>query len=195
MEIKETNRDKKSAHEYERAIKEVADAEDKDLWALGLERGYVGSTYDAQEEKEQKVKERHTKERERRKEQSKKRVPYETFVTLNGLQGATHLNGQRCRIMDKMINTGRYPVKLGNGTLLSVKEENMIREGTKGVEGKHKGNERKDLDQKRRRQRKLKKTRSAKTHWKKNKANKPHSRQGHISLLKRVGTTISTGTP
>ena len=52
-----------------------------------------------EEEKEQKVKERHKKERERRKEQSKKRVPYETFVTLNGLQGATHLNGQRGRVM------------------------------------------------------------------------------------------------
>ena len=82
--------------------------------------------------------------------------------------------------MDKMINTGRYPVKLGNGTLISVKEENMIREGTRGAEGKHKGNERKKLDQQRGRQRKLKKTRSSKTHWKKNKANKPHSRQGHI---------------
>ena len=61
--------------------------------------GYVGPTYDAQEEKEQKVKERHTKERERRKEQSKKRVPYETFVKLNGLQGATHLNGQRGKVI------------------------------------------------------------------------------------------------
>ena len=67
----------------------------------------MGPTYDAQEEKEQKVKERHTKERGRRKEQSKKRVPYETFVTLNGLQGAAHLNGQRGRVMDKMINTYR----------------------------------------------------------------------------------------
>ena len=28
----------------------------KDLWALGLQRGYVGPIYDAQEEKEQKVK-------------------------------------------------------------------------------------------------------------------------------------------
>ena len=53
------------------------------------EDGYVGPIYDAKEDKKQKVKERHTKERERRKEQSKKRVPYETFVTLNGLQGAT----------------------------------------------------------------------------------------------------------
>ena len=63
----------------------------------------MGPIYDAQEEKEQKVKERYmyTKERERRKEQSKKKVPYETFVILNGLQGATHLNGQRGRIMDK----------------------------------------------------------------------------------------------
>ena len=33
----------------------------KDLRALGLQRGYVGLTYDAQEEKEQKVKERHKK--------------------------------------------------------------------------------------------------------------------------------------
>ncbi len=55
----------------------------------------VGPIYDVLEEKEQKVKERHKKERERRKEQSKKRVPYEAFVTLNGLQGAAHLNGQR----------------------------------------------------------------------------------------------------
>ena len=147
------------------------------------EDGYVGPTYDAQEEKKQKVKERHTKERVRRKEQSKKRVPYETFVTLNGLQGATHLNGQRGRVMDKKISTGRYPVKLGNGTLLSIKEENMIREGTKGAEGKYKGNERKEFDQHRRRQRKLKKTRSAKTHWKKNKVNKPHSRQGHKDII------------
>ena len=43
-------------------------------------------------------------------------------MTLNGLQGAAHLNGQRGMVMDKMINTGRYPVKLGNGRLLSVKE-------------------------------------------------------------------------
>ena len=70
------------------------------------EDGYVGPTYDAKEEKKQKVKERHTKERVRRKEQSEKRVPYETFVTLNGLQGATHLNGQRGRVMDKTISTG-----------------------------------------------------------------------------------------
>ena len=71
------------------------------------EDGYVGPIiYDAQEEKEQKVKGRYTKERERRKKQSKKRVPYETIVTLNGLQGATHLNGQRGRVMDKLINTG-----------------------------------------------------------------------------------------
>ena len=133
--------------------------------------------------KKQKGKERYTKERERRKEQSKKRVPYETFVTLNGLQGATHLNGQRGRVMDKKISTGRYPVKLGNGTLLSIKEENMIREGTKGAEGKYKGNERKEFDQHRRRQRKLKKTRSAKTHWKKNKVNKTHSRQGHKDII------------
>ena len=111
----------------------------------------MGPIYDAQEEKEQKVKGRYTKERERRKEQSKKRVPYETFVTLNGLQGATHLNGQRGRVMDQLKNTGRYPVKLGNGTMLSVKEENMIREGTRGAEGKNKGNERKELDQQRRR--------------------------------------------
>ena len=60
-------------------------------------------------------------------------------MTLNGLQGATHLNGQRGRVMDKMIKTGRYPVKLGNGTLLSIKEENMIREGTRGAEGSIKG--------------------------------------------------------
>ena len=40
-------------------------------WTEDDEDGYVGPTYDAQEEKEQKlVKERHTKERERRKEQS-----------------------------------------------------------------------------------------------------------------------------
>ena len=47
------------------------------------------------------------------------------------VHGATHLYGQRGRVMDKLINTERYRVKLGNGTMLSVKEENMIREGTK----------------------------------------------------------------
>ena len=67
--------------------------------------------------------------------------------------------------------------------MLSVKEENMIRKGTRGAEGKNKGNERNELDQHRRRQRKLKKIRSAKTHWKKNKANKPHSRQGHKDII------------
>ena len=85
--------------------------------------------------------------------------------------------------MDKMINTGRYPAKLGNGTVLSVKEENMIREGTRGAEGKNKGTERKDFELKRRRQKKLKKIRKAKTHWGKNKANKPHSRQGHKDII------------
>ena len=47
----------------------------------------------------------------------------------------------------------------------------------------NKGNERKELDQHRRRQRKLKKIRSAKTHWKKNKANQLHSRQGHKDII------------
>ena len=97
--------------------------------------------------------------------------------------------------MDKMINTGRYPVKLGNGTLISVKEENMIREGTRGAEGKNKGNERKELELKRRRQRKLKKILSAKTHWKKNKANKPYSRQGHkgiVAAYRKVFIAAST---
>ena len=70
-----------------------------------------------------------------------------------------------------------------NGTLLLVKEENMIREGTRGAEGKHKGNERKEFDQYRRRQRILKKTRSAQTHWKKNKVNTPHFRQGHKDII------------
>ena len=81
------------------------------------------------------------------------------------------------------INTGRYPVKLGNGTLLSVKEGNMIREGTSGAEGKQKGIERKDLVLKRRRQRKLKRILSAKAHWKKNKARRPYARQGHKGII------------
>ena len=67
--------------------------------------------------------------------------------------------------------------------MLSVKEGNLIREGTRGAEGKQKGNERKELDQQRRRQRKIKKTRSAKTKWKKYMANKPHSRQGHKDII------------
>jgi len=104
-------------------------------------------------------------------------------VILNGLQGATHLNGQRGRVMDQLKNTGRYPVKLGNGTMLSVKEENMIREGTRGAEGKNKGNERKELDQHRKFQRRLKKIRNAKTHWKIHKANQLHFRQGHKDII------------
>ena len=59
----------------------------------------------------------------------------------------------------------------------------MTREGTKGAEGKYKGNERKDFDQHRRRQRKLKKTRNAKTHWKIHKANQLHFRQGHKDII------------
>ncbi len=35
--------------------------------------------------------------------------------------------------------------------MLSVKEEKMIREGTRGAEGKQKGNEKKEFDQQRRR--------------------------------------------
>ena len=53
METKVTNRDEQSAHEYEMKIKKVAKTAVKDVWVLGLERGYVGPTYDAQEEKEQ----------------------------------------------------------------------------------------------------------------------------------------------
>ena len=49
---------------------------------VGLAWGYVGSIYDAQEAKVQKVKDRHIKERERRKEQSGKWVPYQPVVTL-----------------------------------------------------------------------------------------------------------------
>ena len=85
--------------------------------------------------------------------------------------------------MDKTISTGRYPVKLGNGTLLSIKEENMIRESTKGAEGKYKGNERKELVQHRKFQRRLKKIRSAKTHWKIHKANQIHFRQGQKDII------------
>ena len=86
-------------------------------------------------------------------------------------------------VMGKMMKTGRYPVKLGNGTVLLVKEGNMIREGTRGAEGKTKGTERKDFELKRRRQRKLKKISKATAHWGKNKANKPHSRQGHKDII------------
>ncbi len=85
--------------------------------------------------------------------------------------------------MDKMINTGRYPAKLGNGTLPSVKEENMIREGTRGSEGKEKRNERKELALLRRSRRRMKKILSAKTHLKKNKANGPYSRRGHRDII------------
>ena len=183
MDIKEP-----TAHEvYERAIQEVVDAEVKDLWALGLERGYVGLTYDAQEEKKLKVKARHQKERERRKEQREKRVPYEPFVTLKGLQGYAHLNGQRGRVMKKRRDTGHYPVKLGNGTMLSVKAENMIREGTKGAEGKNKGNERKELELKRRCQRKLKEIRSAHTHWMKDTAQNPTPGRDKKTLYQLIG--------
>ena len=85
--------------------------------------------------------------------------------------------------VDMMKNTGRYPAKLGNGILLSVKEENMTREGTMGAEGKSKGNERKKPEIERRRQfsanlRHLKKTPSAKARWDKNKAT-PYPKQAH----------------
>ena len=70
--------------------------------------------------------------------------PYQPFVTLNELKTATHINGQRAKVMDQKNKKGRYPVKLEDGTLLSVKEENMIREDTRGAEGKNKGNERKE---------------------------------------------------
>ena len=86
--------------------------------------------------------------------------------------------------MKKRRDTGRYPVKLGNGTMLSVKAENMRREGTKGAEGKNKGNERKELELKRRSQRKQKKKiRSAHTHWMKDTAHKPYLRQGQEGII------------
>ena len=59
----------------------------------------------------------------------------------------------------------------------------MIREGTRGAEGKNKGNERKELDQHRKFQRRLKKIRNAKTHWKIHKANQLHFRQGHKDII------------
>ena len=43
MEIKEIKREQPSAHEYEMKIKEIAETADKDLWALGFARGYVGT--------------------------------------------------------------------------------------------------------------------------------------------------------
>ena len=63
----------------------------------------VGPLYDVLEEKEQKVQERHKKERERRKEQSKKRVPYEAFVTLNDCGQPISTDNAAGLRMDKMI--------------------------------------------------------------------------------------------
>ena len=92
-------------------------------------RSYI---WRAKEANAQKDRDRHTKERERRKEQSKKWVPCQPVVTLTGLQSTTQLNGQLGRVIgrvaDKMINTGRYPVKLESSNMPLVKEENMIRE-------------------------------------------------------------------
>ena len=45
MEIKEIKREQPAAHDYEMEIKELAQTVDRDLWALGLARGHVGTIH------------------------------------------------------------------------------------------------------------------------------------------------------
>ena len=160
----------------------------------------MGSIYDAQEAKVQKVKDRHIKERERRKEQSGKWVPYQPVVTLTGLQSATQLNGQLGKVTDKMINTGQFPVKLENGKMLLIKEENMIREGTRGAEGKNKGIERKEFERAKRRKRQKMKSLRSQARWAKYKKIKPcprrvheEIRSAHRNVLERPSATHQHG--
>ena len=50
--------------------------------------------------------------------------------------------GRTQSVTNVITNNNQFPVKLENGKMLLFKEENMIREGTRGAEGKNKGIER-----------------------------------------------------
>ena len=58
----------------------------------------------------------------------------------------------------------------------------MIREGTRGAEGKNKGNEKKEFKIEKRRQRQLTKLLRSQAYWAKHKATKPYPRQGHEEI-------------
>ena len=70
---------------------------------------------------------------------------------LSGLQSAIQYNGKVGLVLKWLEGKGKFQVQLENGLLVAVAPEHVIREATKGAEGREAGLQRKDKVIKKRR--------------------------------------------
>ena len=117
-------------------------------WADGRARKWKSYYHNLEKETEEKATRRLGNEIERREEQSKAfvtwRVGVKIPVKLSGLQRAIEYNGKLGLVLKWLEGKGKFQVQLENGFLVAVAPENVIREPTRGEEGREAGLQRKE---------------------------------------------------
>ena len=105
-------------------------------WADGRARKWKSYYHNLEKETEEKATRRLGNEIERREEQSKAFVTWKVPVKLSGLQRAIEYNGKLGLVLKWLEGKGKFQVQLENGFLVAAAPENVIREPTRGAEGR-----------------------------------------------------------
>ena len=138
-------------------------------WADGRARKWKSYYRNLEKETEEKATRRLGNEIERREEQSKAfvtwRVGVKIPVKLSGLQRAIEYNGKHGVVLKWLEGKGKFQVQLENGFLVAVAPENVIREPTRGAEGREAGLQRKEKSIQERRLRKISRIKRAGASW------------------------------
>ena len=138
-------------------------------WADGRARKWKSYYHNLEKETEEKATRRLGNEIERREEQSKAfvtwRVGVKIPVKLSGLQRAIEYNGKHGVVLKWLEGKGKFQVQLENGFLVAVAPENVIREPTRGAEGREAGLQRKEKSIQERRLRKISRIKRAGASW------------------------------
>ena len=134
-------------------------------WADGRARKCKSYYHNLEKEAEEKATRRLGNEIERREEQSKAFVTWKVPVKLSGLQRAIEYNGKLGLVLKWLEGKGKFQVQLENGFLVAVAPENVIREPTRGAEGREAGLQRKEKSIQERRLRKISRIKRAGASW------------------------------
>ena len=134
-------------------------------WADGRARKWKSYYNNLEKETEEKATRRLGNEIERREEQSKAFVTWKVPVKLSGLQRAIEYNGKLGLVLKWLEGKGKFQVQLENGFLVAVAPENVIREPTRGAEGREAGLQRKEKSIQERRLRKISRIKRAGASW------------------------------
>ena len=134
-------------------------------WADGRARKWKSYYHNLEKETEEKATRRLGNECERREEQSKAFVTWKVPVKLTGLQRAIEYNGKLGLVLKWLEGKGKFQVQLENGFLVGVAPENVIREPTRGAEGREAGLQRKEKSIQERRLRKTSRIKRAGASW------------------------------